>query len=100
MRPCRLLAACAALVLWPVPADAQPLFRRERAWTVEVGGRAYGWCDVAQAPGDWWWTVVWVAGRPLAPAHRAEDRWVLAVPPVAAFLAVRYLTRPFARGGK
>jgi hypothetical protein len=100
MRPRKLLVVCAALMLWASPADAQPLFRRERVWTVDIGGRTYGLCDVVQTPGDFWWTEVWIAGRSFVPAHRPADRWVLALPPVAAVVAVRYVTRPFGRGAK
>jgi hypothetical protein len=46
MRTFVALLALATLLLWPAPADAQPLFRRERVWTVEVGGRTWGWFDV------------------------------------------------------
>jgi hypothetical protein len=91
------LIACTALPLWAAPADAQPLFRRERNWTVEVGGRTYGLCDVVQTPGDFRWPEVWIAGRPFNPTHRPADQWVLAVPPLTAVLTVRHLTRPPAR---
>ena len=100
MRRRGLLAACVGLLAWASPADAQPLFRRERAWTVDLGGRTWGWCDVVQAPGDFWWPEVWVAGRPFMPTSRPADRWLLAAPPVAAVLAVRFGTRPLGRGRK
>lgn len=100
MRPCKFLAVCAALALWPSPADAQPLFRRERDWTFEIGGRTYGVCDVVQTPGDFWWSEVWIAGRKFVPHHYPAERWVLALPPVAIVVAVRYVTRPFVRGAR
>jgi len=100
MRTHLFLIACTTLVLWPSPADGQPLFRRERQWTMEVGGRTCGWCDVIQTPGDFWWPEVWIAGRAFSPVHRPADRWVLGVPPVAAVIVLREVTRPFVRGGK
>jgi hypothetical protein len=86
--------ACVALVLWVAPASAQPLFRSERDWTVEVGGQRFGFRGVVKTPGESWWTQVWIGGRRFEPAIVPADRWVLAVPPVAAVLAVRYITRP------
>src|SRR4051812_15931411 len=95
-----VLAAGGAPVLLAAPPGAPPPFHRGRVGPADVGGRAYGGCDGVQAPGEFWWTEVWIAGRAWAPAHRPADRWVLAVPPVAAVLAVRYVIRPLGRGAK
>src|SRR5262245_20168492 len=92
MRTRMCLIACTTLLLGPSAADAQPLLHRERNWTVEIGGQTYGWCDVVQTPGDFWWPEVWIAGRPFDPTRRPADRWVLAMPPVAIVVAVRHVT--------
>src|SRR5262245_26814090 len=93
MLACMTRMAFIALLLSASAAEAQPLFRRERNWIVEIGGQTYGWCDVVQTPGDFWWPEVWIAGRPFDPTHRPADRWVLAVPPVALVVAVRHVQR-------
>jgi hypothetical protein len=89
--------ACVVLALWASPASAQPLFHSERDWTIEVSGQLYGFRGVVQTPGEFWWTQVWIGGRRFEPARVPADRWVVTVPPVAAVLAVRYVTRPVER---
>jgi hypothetical protein len=59
MRRARYLCFLAPL-LWPPPARAQPLFRYEHNWTVAAGEHLYGLRQVAQAPGDFRHTQVWV----------------------------------------
>jgi hypothetical protein len=49
-----------ALLLWPCPAMAQPLFRFEHNWTVMIDGHRYGLLEVVQIPGDSRWTEVWI----------------------------------------
>ncbi len=83
------LLACLVLALGVSPVSAQPLFRIERDWTIEVDGRLYGFRGVVQTPGDVRWTQVWIAGRRFQPAIDPEDWWVLALPPVPVVLAVR-----------
>jgi hypothetical protein len=48
------------LLLWPRPASAQPLFEYEHDWTVAVDGRLYGLQQVAQFPGGFRTTHVWL----------------------------------------
>ena len=94
MRPAIFCLASIALALSASPANAQPLFHYERDWTIEVEGRLYGFRDVVQTPGDFYWTQVWFQGHQFTPAHYREHRWVLIFPPVAAILAARYVIRP------
>jgi hypothetical protein len=84
--------ACATLAIWTTPVDAQPLFRSERNWTIEIDGLRYGFRDVVQTPGEIRWTQLWIADHPFEPGHRPADVWLLAVPSVAAVLTVRHLT--------
>src|SRR5688572_16600470 len=81
----RYLAACLAVALGSSAASAQPLFKHEHDWTFTIGGRRYGFWDVAQMPGDFRWTQVWVGGWVFEPARQTTrwraDRLVLALIP-------------------
>lgn len=98
MRPGTRWLVCVTLTLWASPASAQPLFQFERDWTAYLGGELYGFRDVIQTPGGFRRTQVWIGSRLFHPADVAADRWLLVIPPVAAALAVRYVTRPLRPG--
>ncbi|MBW3600533.1 MAG: hypothetical protein KY475_25120 [Planctomycetes bacterium] len=52
-----------AVLLWPPPAEAQPLFHCEHDWTVMAGERRYGLKEIVQTPGEFRRTQVWVGHR-------------------------------------
>src|SRR5262249_7757627 len=86
---CCLVALC-----WVSPAAAQPLFHFDRAYTITLANKQYGFVDVVQTPGGFRWTEFWFADHRFEPAHHWQDCWVLAIPPVGLGFAFRYLTRP------
>jgi hypothetical protein len=52
--------AALMILLWSMPASAQPVFRSEHDWRVAVDGRLYGLWQIAQFPGGSRTTEVWL----------------------------------------
>jgi hypothetical protein len=62
-----------AIAIWPLPANAQPLFHYERNWTITTGEHLYGLRQVAETPGDRRFTQVWLGRCTFDMRCRAEE---------------------------
>ena len=76
-----------ALLLWPAPAMAQPLFHVEHNWTSTIEGHRYGLWEVVQTPGDFRWTEIWVADCPIRTRHRVAAMVTVIIEPIVRPLA-------------
>jgi hypothetical protein len=76
------------VLLWPVPAAAQPLFETEHDWRITIGDGSYGVWQVVQQPGDFRQTTIHFGSRVYHTRLRAAEVAAIALGPVVLAAAV------------
>ena len=86
----RLKCALFALlvVVWPVPAQAQPLFETEHDWRITIGENAWGLRQVVQQPGELRRTTIELGPWRFHTRLRAAEVAAIALGPLVLGFAV------------
>jgi hypothetical protein len=76
------------ILLWPVPAAAQPLFETEHDWRITIGEHSYGLWQVVQQPGEFRQTTIWCGPWVFHTRLRAAEVAAIALGPLVLVVAV------------
>lgn len=85
------------VLLWPLPASAQPLFETEHDWRITIGDGSYGLWQVVQQPGEFRQTTIHFGSHVYHTRLRAGEVAAIAVGPMVLAAAValsRWRRRP------
>jgi hypothetical protein len=83
----RRILMCGILLMCPLRATAQPLFRSEHNWTFTIGERQYGLRQTVKYPPDFRFTTIWLGRCCFDMRFREADLIALVFYPPANRLA-------------